>query len=262
MSLFRNIVWSPSDYAQAAVVAEEVGAEMLDRLDFMMITPKVILDIGCGTGATSVLLKKRYPEAEVIAIDLAELMLAQVAQDPKITCIQADTRALPFKAQSVDIIFANFLMPWIDDTKSLLKEWHRLLRPDGLLMFSALGPDTLREWRHEMQNEHIPLFVDMHDFGDVMLHEGYSDPVVDVNYFTTTYRDKNKFLHEITASGMWFPEKAHDDFAPSAEGLWEATFEVVYAHAFAPTESNEHGASADGIVRVPLSALRKQLSGK
>ena len=85
----------------------------------------------------------------------------------------ADAEKLPLRNQTVDLIFANFLLPWHNDFTVLLREWKRVLRPDGLLMLTALGPDTLREWRGTFAEAHLPLLVDMHDIGDVLLQEGF-----------------------------------------------------------------------------------------
>lgn len=257
MSLLKNIVWSPEKYADAAVVAREAGTEMLSRLDLMTIKPKVVVDVGCGTGELTALLQKRYPEAMVIGLDLQLEMLGDSGKSV------ADAACLPLRNQSVDILFANFLLPWHADMLVLLREWKRVLRPDGVLMFSAFGPDTLKEWRGDLQSEHIPEFIDMHDIGDVLLHEGFADPVLDVNYYTTSYREKSRFIHELCASGMWFPGDAiHENFAALENNTWDATYEVVFAHAFAAPERQEHSASSDGVVRVPISALKKQLGLK
>lgn len=257
MNLFKNIVWSPEEYAEAAVVARKAGTEMLSRLDLMTIKPKVVVDIGCGAGELTALLQKRYPEATVIGLDLDLDMMRDGGKGV------ADAACLPLPHQSVDILFANFLVPWHADMLALLREWKRVLRPDGALMFSALGPDTLKEWQPNLQPEHIPQFIDMHDIGDVLLHEGFADPVLDVNYYTTSYRDKNRFIHELCASGMWFPGDAkHENFAALESQTWDVTYEVVFAHAFKAHERQERSASEDGMVRIPISVLRKQMANK
>lgn len=258
-------MWSPEDYAEAAVIAREAGEEMLARLEWMTIKPNVILDIGCGTGELSAQLQTRYPDAHVLALDHSERMI-HYARRYTLFSICGDGETLPLRNQSVEMIFVNFLLPWHADVKNLLREWRRVLRPNGLLMFTALGPDTLREVRDYFSAEWLPQLVDMHDFGDVLLQVGFADPVLDVSHFTTTYRDQARLIHELRASGMLagtavdFPGPVN--IAPSANGTWEVTYEVVYAHAFAPAESDTYSVSSDGTVRVPLSQLRHRLSTK
>jgi malonyl-CoA O-methyltransferase len=262
MNFSKNIKWSPSDYAKAAVLAREVGQEMLARLDWMTLKPRVIVDMGCGTGEMSALLQQRYPDAQVLALDMSQSMVQSLKQKaPQSYGICADGETLPLRNQTVDLIFANFLLPWHDDFTLLLREWMRVLRPEGLLLFTALGPDTLREWRAIFDDAHIPLLVDMHDIGDVLLKEGFADPVLDVDYYTMTYRDKNRLMSELRASGMLSSDQSDlCGVAPSDDGTWAVTYEVIHAHAFTRAASEEVSASADGIVRVPISHLRRQRS--
>ncbi len=251
------------DYADAAVIAREAGDEMLARLELMTVAPKVIVDVGCGTGELSAKLHSRYPQANMIHLDLSELMLAQV-KTSKLVC--ADAEKLPLRDQSVDLVFANLLLPWCHDFAAVLREWRRVLRPEGLLIFSALGLDTLQEWRGLLQEDEIPLLADMHDIGDMLLQEGFTDPVLDVDHYTTTYRDKKRLLHELRASGMWTPadEQRADHVANEiklSDDVFAVTYEIIHAHTFVPELNSGISPSDDGVVRVPLSHLRQQLLG-
>jgi malonyl-CoA O-methyltransferase len=263
MSGLRNMIWSPVDYALASVIAREAGEEMLSRLDWMTLKPKVIVDVGSGIGEMSVRLQERYQDAHVISLDLSENMVSHAKQlTPTLSCVCADAISLPLSNHSVDLLFANLLVPWQTDMESLLREWRRVLRPDGLLMFSALGPDTLKAWQPVLEQNVLPVFIDMHDVGDLMLQQKFADPVLDVNYYTMTYREQLHLFRELQATGMLhiMPDLAcTQDILPAEDGRWEATYEVVFAHAFVPAESEEISPSEDGIVRVPLSHLRSQL---
>jgi malonyl-CoA O-methyltransferase len=250
---FANIKWSPVDYKEAAVAAREAGEELLSRLDWMTLKPRVIVDMGCGTGEMSARLQARYPEAAVIALDLSMEML-QYAKHESNLSICSDAGCMPLRDQSVDLVFANFLFPWHADVKHLLKEWRRILRPDGIVMFTALGPDTLKEWRGVFANENIPIFIDMHDVGDWLLQEKFVDPIVDVNHYTLRYREQAKLYHELYASGMLFSKPDIE----ANENALAVTYEIIFGHAFVPAESDEVSASEDGIVRIPLSHLRRR----
>jgi malonyl-CoA O-methyltransferase len=93
-------------------------------------------------------------------------------------------------------------LPWVSDVESMLREWRRVLRPDGLLVFTSLGPDTLQAWRIYLGDYTIPNFIDMHEIGDMLTRARFSDPVMDVEYYTLTYSEPSTLLSELQASGM------------------------------------------------------------
>ena len=228
-----------------------MGEEMLARLEWMTLQPKIILDIGCGTGEMSVQLKQRYPNASVLSFDLSEEMTQYARQHHQLSCcVCADAGKLPLPSQSVDFIFAHFLFPWHPQAKMLLDEWRRVLRENGLLMFTALGPDTLRQ---TVATPHLPHLVDMHDLGDSLLHEGFADPVLDVNYYTLQFRDKSTMLAELQTTGMLNPAVTAEDVSST-----DAVFEVVCGHAFAPLRQTGYTADRDGMTKIPVDALKKK----
>jgi malonyl-CoA O-methyltransferase len=249
MSLSKNIGWSPVEYAESSVLAREAGEEMFSRLEWMTLKPRVIVDLGCGTGEMSRKLQERYQDARVISLDSSEDMIEYAKQHhASRLCLCADAASLPLPNQSVDLLFANLLLPFQQDISSLLRECRRVLRPHGLLMFTAFGPDTLRE----IELPVIPGFIDMHDAGDLLLQLKFADPVLDVNYYTLTYREQAKLLKELHVTGMLHEIKSAN-IPQKEEGKWEVTYEVIFAHAFVP----EITASEDGTVRIPVSSLRR-----
>lgn len=143
---------------------------MLQRLDLVSLQPQAIAELGSSDGHLTSLLAARYPAARLTSIPDAEA-----------TC------TLSLADESVDLLIANFLLPWCDDGEKALREWYRILRPDGLLMFTSLGPDTLRELH--TTSLQFPNFIDMHNIGDGLMKAGFADPVMDMDYFTLTYRD-------------------------------------------------------------------------
>lgn len=263
MNVVKNIDWSPSNYLESNVIAREVGREMLSRLDWMTIKPRVVLDIGCATGESSRLLQTRYPDATILPWDCAQTMLEYAKKEnasPFYVC--TDAQKLPLKSQSVDLIFANLILPWQSSFKAFLRECQRVLIKDGVLMLSALGIDTLKEWSNILAPQHLPTVIDMHDLGDLLLREKFADPVLDVDYYTTSYNDLNKLTHELRASGMWFPDPATEQttqFAavPALENQWDVTYEIIYAHAFATILSEQN--ATNGEVNIPLNQLRDML---
>ncbi|MDR3477181.1 MAG: methyltransferase domain-containing protein [Gammaproteobacteria bacterium] len=264
----------PADYAACAVLANEVGEQMLARLEWVTLDPSLIIDVGCGVGHCTRELQRRYPKAKVVGVDIAYPMLAfarQQAEPSEDSCdlarpilwASADAAMLPFPDRSVDLIFANLILPWCHDQEQMLREWRRILRPDGLLIFTSLGPDTLKIWRELLGDITIPNLIDMHDHGDALTKVRFADPVMDVDYFTLTYRQIESFFHELQATGMLVES---EDSALMAEakknsspaGFFEATYEVIFGHTWGPKEGVDHVADEFGTVRIPLAHLRRR----
>lgn len=265
-------------YDGSAVLQKEVGKRILERLDFIKHEPKVILDIGAGTGDASRALVERYKKAQVISLDLAEAMLSKARSKNgwlkntfgKQSFLCADAESLPLADNSVDFIFSNLALQWCTDLDKTFQEFKRVLKLDGLLMFSTFGPDTLKELRESWlqaddQASHVNTFSDMHDIGDAMLHAGLMDPVMDMEYFTLTYMDAYQLMRELKEIGAHTIKqgrrqgmtgkdrlkamfKAYEQFRQ--DGLLPATYEVVYGHAW-------QGQSRQDAC-VPLSMLQKQ----
>lgn len=248
-------------YDAAAILQREVRERMLQRLELVKITPRVILDAGCGTGHASVALGKRYRDSQVISLDIAMGMLQQTLahypwtkrllgqKRPSALC--ADIEQLPLKDASLDLIWSNVAIQWCNDLDSAFTCMARVLRPEGLLMFSTFGPDTLKELRAASGGDHVHVsrFIDMHDIGDALVRAGFSDPVLDVERFVLTYDDVLSVMRDLKAIG------AHNAAAGRARGLLgrgflnrlteayeqfrhegklPATYEVVYGHAWKP----------------------------
>jgi malonyl-CoA O-methyltransferase len=164
-----------------------------------------------------------------------------------------DIEALPLATASVDLVWSNLALQWVNDLDHAFGEFHRVLKPGGLLMFSTFGPDTLKELRAAFstvdRHTHVSSFVDLHDIGDILVKRGYADPVMDMEPFTLTYPDVRALMRDLKAIG------AHNATQDRAQGLTgrarlvavaeayeplrrdrklPATFEVIYGHAWKP----------------------------
>jgi malonyl-CoA O-methyltransferase len=268
-------------YDAAAVLQGEVRDLLLERLQLTVLEPRLILDAGAGTGIGSRELKRRYPRARVLALDSAERMLRAAAARGSwlrpLSRVCADAARLPLPDASVDLIFSNFLLPW-GDVDRLLAEFRRVLAPRGLLTFSTLGPDTLRElrsaWASVDSNPRVHAFIDMHDLGDALVRSGFAGPVLDVERYTLEYADVPrlaadlKALGEVNAlagrsRGLTGPRKfaamrtAYE--AHRREGRLPATYEVVFGQAWAPSESLRRAGPPN---TVSLEDMRRQLASK
>jgi malonyl-CoA O-methyltransferase len=254
-------------YDQAAVLQREISNRMLSRLEYIKYKPDVILDAGSGTGYGTQQLVKRYPSSQLIAVDIAWAMLSHARpntawwqrllplQQQRTDYVCADIEQFPIKNESIGMIWSNLALQWCNDLDRTFAEMHRILRTDGLLMFSTFGPDTLKELRQSFVQvdtfSHVNRFVDMHDIGDLLVHNGFSTPVMDMEYITLTYDDVIGVMRDLKAIG------AHNVLLGRQQGLmgkhkWQqaiaayeklrrdgklpATFEVVYGHAWKPLD--------------------------
>lgn len=274
----RSFDKSARTYDSAAAVATEIRNRLLERLDIVRLQPKVILDLGAGTGHSSKALRHRYRGAEVIALDLSPGMLAQAERrqtwlrrfDPVI----ADAHRLPVKDASVELVFSNLMLEWCHDPDAVFQEIRRVLKPGGLLTFTTLGPDTLRElregWRKVDPYTRVHRFIDMHDLGDALMRAGLAEPVMDTERLTVTYPDVDALMRELTGSGS--TNVAHGRprglttkrrmqalcgvVRPEPEaGALPVSVEVVYGHAWAGQLRRPQ--RSGGEIRVPISSLKR-----
>jgi malonyl-CoA O-methyltransferase len=271
-------------YDRVAVLQREIADRLIERLDVVRLAPRVVLDAGCGTGYGTRLLARRYPRARLVALDLASAMatharqrvhgwpslLARLGAPRDFLC--ADIERLPLANASVDLIVSNLALQWCDPVAATA-ELRRVLRPDGLLMFTTFGPDTLRElraaWQSVDDTPHVHGFLDMHDLGDLLVRSGFVEPVLDVDRLTVTYEDAREVMRDLKALG------AHNAALGRARGLTgkqrfarfiaayeaqrrdgriPATHEVVYGHAWA---GEPKPASLSGTIAIPVEQLRR-----
>jgi malonyl-CoA O-methyltransferase len=292
-----------NQYQANAVLQQRVLDELLSRLFEIKPTladNAVIVDAGCGPGHGAQRLQTNYPNAQVIALDFAPAMINGLASAPDASLLQralsvfakpknsphplcADVAALPFCAGSVDVIFSSLCIQWITDLRALFAEWRRVLKPDGVIILSSFGPDTLKElrqaWASVDNNPHVNEFIDMHDVGDSILRAGFKNPVLDNELIILSYRDVKTLMRELKAigannahsgrSGLGGKRKLqamltnypvsplNDDgqvVGGSEDPLFDATYEVVYAFATAA----EPKAANNGEISVPVSAIRRR----
>lgn len=252
-SRFEHV--SPADYDSAAVLVREAGDQLLARLELVALKPERVMDVGCGAGYCAQLLSERYKTAEIKAIDDSAAMLAYAKElsSAPINWICTSLDVLPAEDNSIDLLVANLMLPWCRDLKNLLQEWRRVLRPEGLLMFSTYGPDTLRELQEK--NIQLPRFIDMHNLGDLLLQVGFADPVLDVDYFTLTYKQQQRLQDELQVTGFISTDEMIEPLEKNAEHVIPLTYEIVYGHAWKP-EASKNSLAEGGIVKFPLAHLR------
>lgn len=221
---------------------------MLERLDFVRLAPARILDAGSGPAPQAAALCRRYAGAELVAVDFSLPMLhraralgwrARLRGARRRAAVCASLEQLPFAAGSVQLVWSNMALHWVADPRAALAEFQRVLAPEGLLMFSTLGPDSLKELRAAAGAERVHRFADMHDLGDWLLATGFSAPVMDMETINLAYRDMTALLADLRASGQT-SARAQRSRGLAGKGLraalvragTRATYEVVYGHAW------------------------------
>ncbi|CAM5786540.1 methyltransferase domain-containing protein [Castellaniella caeni] len=245
----------------------EIAQRMLRRLSYIRIDPRDILDAGCGAAHALDPLSARYPNLHYIGQDTCTALLDTARErhsgkpgfwhrlrnkpTPQPEFIQTDLAETGLPDQSLDLVWSNLALHWHPEPHLVLQEWRRILRIDALAMYSSLGPGSLRELREAVAEAGLqtqPMeFVDMHDFGDLMIQVGFADPVMDQEIITLTYRTAEKLLEDVYALGgnphpqrraglagrTWrarliqaLERRRHDD------GTIHLSLEVAYGHAW------------------------------
>jgi len=243
-------------YDAAAVLQQEVASRLCERLEYIKINPQSALDIGSGTGYLTKDLLKRYPKANIYALDLALSMACKSQKQggwlrkPRAVC--GDAESLPVKSDSMELLISSLMLQWSNDLDTVFSGFQQVLAPNGLLLFSTFGPDTLKEirqsWQVVDQKPHTSSFTDMHDIGDALLKAGFINPVTDMEIITMTYTNVRQLLRDIKQIGASNThcerskglmgkqkftefEKAYEKFKTN-EGLYPATWEIIYGHAW------------------------------
>ena len=261
-------------YDRSAAVQSEIRARLFERLDLIRLKPTTVLDLGAGTGTGARVLKDRYPSAQVIALDSSISMLKRARAHQRwlkpFRRVAGDGAALPLKKASTDLVISNLMLEWCSDPDAVFREMRRVLRTDGLVMFTTLGPDTLKELRAASASAwgraQVQRFIDMHDLGDALMRAGFADPVMDTETLTVTFssvralakelRETGAMPHRPIRSGLMSRRRfdaLEDRFQPNA-APHRFTLEVVYGQAWVPNYPAPTRMGSD--VAIPLTAIR------
>lgn len=261
---------------------------MQERLALVKIAPECVLDAGCGEGADLSTLQARFTNASLLGIDASPRML-KAARERQAAALSSmnrlltkwlpaktgagllcgDFARLPLGINTVDLVWSNLALHWHPQPDRVISEWRRVLRVDGLLMFSCFGPDTFKQLRTAFASvddtPHVLPFVDMHDFGDMLVDAGFSTPVMDMETITVTYMSVDKLLADVRAwggnplairrrglqgRGAWGRIMHALERNRLSDGRIPLSFEVIYGHAFRPVSRTT--ASGEAIIRLDL----------
>jgi malonyl-CoA O-methyltransferase len=154
-----------STYDEVADLQRDVGEQLLRKLQ-PDSGVKRVLDLGCGTGYFTEALQQKFPQADIVGLDLAEGMVrfAQARHLDKFNWLCGDAEQLPLADESVDVIFSSLALQWCENMPRVLAELRRVLKPGGQLLFSTLGPRTFHElksaWQQVDDNVHVNRFYE------------------------------------------------------------------------------------------------------
>jgi len=286
-------------YDAAAVLQRKVVDNLFERLRSISLRPEVILDVGSGTGYCARGLGSLFNQARVINLDIAFGMLRHAkARRGFFTRLSShlsnylgagvwrrrrggqqflcgDAESIALQDDSVDLVFSSLAFQWSNDPDRLFQECYRVLKPGGLLMFSTLGPDTLKElrksWAVADKHTHVSPFMDMHDIGDALLRSGLTNPVMEVENITLTYATVAKLMRDLKQIGsrnatagrspgltgkkaLHTMTQAYEAFRK--DGSLPASYEVVYGHAWVP-EKKRHRFSQNHQLGVPINRFKE-----
>ncbi|SRR5579883_615161 len=276
----RAFARAARSYEQNDALQRTVQSRLLERLDYYEDMPQCVLDVGCGTGRGAVILKRRWPHAQVIALDIALPMLRAAHRHggwmKPFARVCADALRLPLADRSVDVLHSSLCIQWCEEPLPLFSEFARVLKPGGFLALTTLGPDTLHELRRawavaDDTHPHVSRFLDMHDLGDAALAAGLCDPVLDVDHLQSRYASPQDLLRELKGLGATnadvrrergltgkarFARMLEAYEAMRVDGRVPATWEVIEMHAWGAPEGQPRRAGGEEIATFPVERLR------
>ena len=250
---FLEIAWG-AEYTEQMTQAirwlqDEIAERMLQKLDIVKLDVKAALLVPAFPGKYLSAITKRFPGVRIDSVyeeDLsgissfsfkASLFRRRIfngAQNCSLeNYLKSGKLALP--DNSVDFIFSDLLLQDLADPRHFLQECWRVLKEGGLFSFSYLGPDTGKELRSvdsdivKLKNLLSPW--DMHDMGDALLGERFSDPVMDMEFLNLGYESDVLLLAD--AGALKLIESAPTNTLEKGLLPQKLTLEVVYGHAWA-----------------------------
>jgi malonyl-CoA O-methyltransferase len=295
LSEVRRLFATPSRLQDSSFLRREVAERMAEKLDLIRIDAKRVLDAGCGDGADLLRLVERFPQVQqVLGIDASWQALQQSGfasgnsasvlrglfdrffsdqhkqvRNTRLALVCGDFAQLPLQSNVIDVLWSNLALHWHPQPDQVLQEWFRVLARNGIVMFSSFGPDTLLELKQcfaQLDDDpHTLPFVDMHDFGDMLVAAGFATPVMDVERITLRYQDVRRLLADVKAlggnplanrrRGLWGKNgyarlQAELEKKRDIDGRIPLTIEVVFGHAFKPVPTKL--ASGESIIRFDM----------
>jgi malonyl-CoA O-methyltransferase len=278
--------WRHAAPAASPWLHEEVARRMEDRLQWIKRAPAAWADwepVRGGLQAHAAI-AARYPQAKAYVVESQHPELAREALAKPWWKRLAGGSAPefgPVPDGGVQMLWSNMQLHMADHPQALIAQWHQALAVDGFLMFSCLGPDTLRELRALYAALGWPPpaheFTDMHDWGDMLVASGFAEPVMDMERITLSFATPERLLAELRELGAnlhpaRFPalrgrgwktrlEQSMNERLRGPDGQLALTFEIIYGHALKPlprARVSEQSAVSLQDMRAMLHADKRQ----
>jgi malonyl-CoA O-methyltransferase len=222
-------------------------------------------------------IQTRFPDADIIAVDHAAPVLAAGRRAGRLARpVCADAARLPLADSSVGLVFCSLMLAYCPDPTPVLAEVRRVMAYPGLFSFATLGRGSLRElaaaWRAADDHAHVAPFIDMHDLGDLLVHAGFVEPVLDTESIAVTYASLDRLISDLRAvgsvnlsarrntglTGRSSAQRLRQSWASTedATGRVGVTLEIIFGQAWAG-EPRRPG-SGPGEIEIPLAGIRRR----
>ena len=272
-------------YDAASPLQREIESRLLESLDYYAlrhgdVAPEIILDVASGPARAAHALRARWPKSRVMALDAALPMLhaardntrGRFLREREIPRLNADLRALPLADGSVDLLFCNLALQWIEDLPAAFAEFRRVMKPGGMLLVSTFGSETLADLREAFAAAddlpHVSPFTTIAPFGDALIAAGFREPVLDRDILIEHKPSFTEILRSLRAMGATnaltarrhalsgrarfsAAEAAHARNAQGFPMRWEA----IYAQAWAPEPGTPMRDAMGELAQVPISRI-------
>lgn len=253
--VIRRFDQAARTFADSDFVYRHTFDGLIERMQPMQLKVERILDLGSAIGAGSRRLAKSFRRSRVVSLDISTDMLKIARRNrsrfARVSELRADAIHLPLVTGSIDLICANMLLPWVGQPEIFFAEIARVLRSDGLFVYSTLGPASLgglrRAWGDDDRHAHVGPFIDMHNVADAIVRAGLRDPIVDVDSLFIDYRDLSSLFRDLTAAGARnclrarfpgltgrhrFTRMKRDLQDQFENGVLSIELELIYGHAW------------------------------
>ena len=251
------------NFADHDFLFRAAAERLADRLDDIKRDFPLALDLGCHTGLLGGLLGGRGGIETLVQSDLSEAM-ARAARGAGRPAFAADEEFLPIARGSLDLVISCLGLHWVNDLPGALIQLRRALKPDGLLLVSLLGGETLNELRQSLSLAEIEVeggagprvspFADTSALGGLLMRAGFALPVVDSERITVTFAAPEKLMEDLRGMGesnavnerrRSFSRRAtlaaaariYREIHADGDGRIPATFEIITLTAWAPDAS-------------------------
>ncbi|MCC6068418.1 methyltransferase domain-containing protein [Ferrovum sp. PN-J185] len=253
--------------------SRDIAGRLLEHFDFINISPSLIVNLGSGPGWGNAELVNRFPNSSLLNVDISWQMLSslpghkksiwqQLTRRNKMFSLCSNAEQVAIQSNSVDVVFCHLLLPVVDGNK-VFQEVKRILKPNGLFIFSSFGPDTLKEVPSQIKHQQfLQQLIDMHDVGDALIHHGFQHPVMDRENLSLTFTKHQLLIEDfytylgysqsrlklLKRSTPWMTEL--ERLSQGVNGEIHITLELNYGHAW----KKDLPKTPDGRPVIPIQA--------